>query len=226
MLAQTHYHITADQLARAQQEFNSDQLRTRLKQPTGRFFYDPWHIRPEYRDTVWAELLSVLPEPIGEARLIKLISQSCYNSHADIDNRYHLNIQGEASYLIDLTNQQLHLLQADGIWYTMDAGRRHTAANFGRGYRVQLVVRQLLKQNLLQDPVHVQLYSHRFNSEDSRFIFDNTLSSWLNLADKQGTITDFNFKDATTVEFQIERGCLEELAVLADTNFRVQTVER
>ena len=220
MLAATNYRVTPDQLARAQHEFNVDQHRTRLNEPTGRFFYDPWHIRPEFAGTVWAELLAGLPQPMGEARVIILKSQTCYTSHADIDNRYHLNIQGESSYLIDLTNQELHLLAADGCWYNMDAGRLHTAANFGRGYRVQLVVRQLLKHSQLIDPVNLRLVSYKFGIDDTRFIFDNTLSAWLNRQDKLGHICQFDYT-SLGVSFQLERSRLEELQSLVNSNFKL-----
>lgn len=222
MLEPTHHRVTLEQLDRARVSYNINQSRTRLNRQTGRFFYDPWQLREEYRDTVWAELLDALPQPIGEARIIILQSQTCYTSHADIDNRYHLNIQGERSYLIDLDHDRTYPLLQDCTWYTMDASHLHTAANFGRGYRVQLVVRQLLTSSKIMDPIHCRIHSHRFGSEDSRFIFDNRLSSWLNLADKQGQLSDFDFTDSTGVEFRIASSQFEQLDQLVGTDFRLE----
>jgi len=121
--------------------------RTTINKPTGNFFYDPWELKDEYKGTVWQTLYDSLPVTKGEARIIVLGPGQAYQSHADIDDRYHLNILGDESFLIDLMREQMHKLNQDGIWYDMDAGFLHTAANFGRRARVQLVIRKLLKKN-------------------------------------------------------------------------------
>jgi hypothetical protein len=46
-----------------------------------------------------------------------------YTSHADIDDRWHLSLTAEQSYLIDLDNMQMHKIDIDGYWYDMDAGK-------------------------------------------------------------------------------------------------------
>ena len=180
-LFQELYDITADQV-----------MKTVINEPTGNFFYDPCVIKAEYAGTVWEELLKPLSN-IGEARKIVLEPVQCYHAHADIDDRYHLTIQAEECYLIDLDFGKTHKLNADGIWYEMDAGRLHTAANFGRYPRIQLVVRKLMSRPVLNNPINIRLTSSISSINDRRFKFDNTISPLLNSFNKLGVIDNFSF---------------------------------
>lgn len=220
MLTKTQYTVNQNLLQEAMNQLPNDEFKMTLNSPNGNFFYDPWEIKDEYKNTVWAELLSSLKEPIGEARIIILKSTQGYHSHADIDDRFHLNIIGESCYLIDLDNQKLHKLETDGCWQYMDAGRLHTAVNFGRTTRVQLVVRKLLNKSRLFEKVHVRLVSNLPRLDDSRFVFDNTISPWLNKANKRRIIDNFSYSP-THVEFDIEKQFVSELEKLADSNFRI-----
>jgi hypothetical protein len=195
-------------------------MKTTINKPTGNFFYDPWVINDEYKDTVWETLYNSLPVSKGEARIIILDPAQCYQRHADIDDRYHLNILGEECYLIDLIREQMHKLEQDGVWYNMDAGFLHTAANFGRRARVQLVIRHLLKTNKLIEPVEVALSTNIANADDARFIFDNTLSPWLNEANKLGFINNFSHS-SVSVKFNIEIDKLDSLKRILPDEFKV-----
>lgn len=186
-----------------------------LTEPTGDFFYDPWKLKEEFVGTCWDSALKSLPSGIGQARIIVLESPSCYNKHADIDDRYHLNLSGDEAYLIDLQSQEMFKLDTDGIWYEMDAGRLHTAISVGSEYRVQLVVRKLLKRNTLNNPVEVTINSRGHNS---RFKFDNIISPWLNRANKRGIITNF-VHDGASVYFDIENSCINELEEIIPQEF-------
>ena len=186
-----------------------------LTEPTGDFFYDPWKLKEEFVGTCWDSVLKSLPSGIGQARIIVLESPSCYNKHADIDDRYHLNLSGDEAYLIDLQSQEMFKLNTDGNWYEMDAGRLHTAISVGSEYRVQLVVRKLLKRNALIKPVEVTITSRGHNS---RFKFDNVLSPWLNRANKRGIITNF-VHDGASVYFDIEDSCVGELEKVIPQEF-------
>lgn len=186
-----------------------------LTEPTGDFFYDPWKLKEEFVGTCWDNVLKTLPFRIGQARIIVLESPSCYNKHADIDDRYHLNLSGDEAYLIDLQSQEMFKLDTDGIWYEMDAGRLHTAISVGSEYRVQLVVRKLLKRNTLNNPVEVTINSRGHNS---RFKFDNIISPWLNRANKRGIITNF-VHDGASVYFDIENSCINELEEIIPQEF-------
>jgi hypothetical protein len=184
-----------------------DVMKTTINEPTGNFFYDPWKIKTEFVNTAWEKILEPLGNNIGEARVIVLDSPSCYTRHADIDDRYHLNISGEASYLLDFDNLQIHPLVNDGIWYEMDAGRLHSAIAAGKQYRIQLVVRKLLNRITLQDPIDVKL---TLPVSESRYDFDNSISPWLNKVVKKHLLDNFKLED-NSVCFSIEKDCIKEL---------------
>jgi hypothetical protein len=219
MLTATNYTTDPTLLQQACIQWSNERMKTTINQPTGSFFYDPWVLKDEYRDTVWETLYNSLPVIKGEARIIILDHNQCYQTHADIDDRYHLNIQGEECYLIDLKRGQMHQLKQDGIWYDMNAGLLHTAANFGRRARIQLVVRKLLKQNKLQNPVEISLSTTIANTDDARFVFDNTLSPWFNEANKLGFINNYDHS-AVSIKFNIESDKLDSLKLMLTPDFK------
>lgn len=220
MLTPTHYTVDTTLFQEACHSLPKEGMKTTINKPSGSFFYDPWVIKDEYKGTVWETLYNSLPVSKGEARIIILDPAQCYQVHADIDDRYHLNILGEECYLIDLIREQMHLLEQDGIWYNMDAGFLHTATNFGRRARVQLVVRHLLKKNNLVDPVEVSLATTVANTDDARFLFDNTMSPWFNAANKNGFINNFNHSPIS-IKFNIERDKLDSLNNILPTEFKI-----
>lgn len=220
MLTPTNYTVNPDLFQKACFHLPTGAMKTTINQPTGDFFYDPWIIKDEYKGTVWETLYNSLPVVKGEARIIILDPGQCYQIHADIDDRYHLNILGDNSYLIDLVRDIMHPLAQDGIWYDMDASFLHTATNFGRRARVQLVVRKLLKKNKLNDPVEVALATSMDNPNHARFLFDNTMSPWLNEANKAGLINSF-MQGAVTIKFNIEKDKLESLKRILPEEFKI-----
>jgi hypothetical protein len=220
VLSKTNYTVDLTLLQQADIRSPNKEMKTTINQPTGSFFYDPWVLKDEYKGTIWETLYNSLPVNKGEARIIVLKSNQCYQIHSDIDDRYHLNIQGELCYLIDLTCEQMYLLEQDGIWYNMDAGFLHTATNFGKHPRIQLVVRHLLKQNKLIDPIEVSLSSTISNTDDSRFIFDNELSPWLNTANKDGIINNFDYSPVG-VKFNIEKNKLDSFKNIIPAEFKL-----
>jgi hypothetical protein len=184
--------------------------KTSLNNPTGRFFYDPWKIKDQYKNTVWEDLLNTIPFPIGEARIIKMSPGTTYMAHADIDDRLHLSLQGELSYLIDISNNQMHLLSRDSTWYEMDAGRIHVACNFGSIDRYQLVVRKLLiESTALEKFINVKIKPADL-TPDYRYKFDNYISPWLNYANKNNAMKNFNYTDSV-VTLQVTESELKKL---------------
>ena len=218
MLTQTDYTVDSKLFQEACRSLPTGGMKTTINQPTGNFFYDPWVIKDEYKGTVWETLYDSLSVPKGEARIIILDPNQCYQTHADIDDRYHLNILGEECYLIDLLQHQMHRLEQDGIWYDMDASFLHTATNFGRHARVQLVVRQLLQKNILKDPVAVAVATKLDNTNHARYLFDNTMSMWLNEANKSGIINNFSYSPVL-VKFNIEQDKLDSLKQVLPQEF-------
>jgi hypothetical protein len=220
MLTSTNYTVNTNLFQEALTQLPGDGMKTSINQPTGNFFYDPWVLKDEYKDTVWETLYNSLPVSKGEARIIILDPGHGYTAHADIDDRYHLNILGDESFLIDLIREQMHKLLQDGMWYDMDAGFLHTAANFGRLDRVQLVVRKLLKKNKLDNPIEVSLTTTMPNPEHARYVFDNTVSTWLNEANKLGYITNFSYS-SPFVKFDVEQDRLESLKNILPEEFKI-----
>jgi hypothetical protein len=212
MISQTNYTVNVQLLQEACAALPDQDMKTTINKPTGNFFYDSWVLKDEYKGTVWETLYESLPMSKGEARIIILDPGQCYQSHADIDDRYHLNILGDNCYLIDLVRETMHPLSQDGVWYDMDASFLHTATNFGRCARIQLVVRKLLKKNnLLHTPVSVRLESTLDNKDYARYLFDNNVSPWLNQANKSGIINNFAYT-REQVTFDIEADKLNSLA--------------
>jgi hypothetical protein len=220
MITKTGYTVDTSLFEEACYSLPTQGMKTTINEPTGNFFYDPWILKIEYKGTVWETLYNSLPVNKGEARIIILDPTYCYQIHADIDDRYHLNILGEKCYLIDLDNHLMYFLNQDGIWYNMDAGILHTATNFGRLARVQLVIRHLLKNNKLMNPVKVVLTTTISNPDDARFIFDNKLSPKFNQANKLGYITNFSYS-TQFIKFDIENNKLDFLRNILPAEFKI-----
>lgn len=115
-----------------------------LNTPTGKFFNDPWQTKQEFINTPLGDVLNSLGD-IGQARLLCLESAESYTAHCDPDDRIHLAIiTNPFSFLVNIQNQQMHHLPADGQLWHMDTGKIHVAANWGPRTRIHLNVRVLL----------------------------------------------------------------------------------
>lgn len=220
MLTPTDYTVDPNLFQEALDNLPEGEMKIAINKPTGNFFYDPWILKDEYKGTIWETLYNSLPGSKGEARIIILDPGQSYTAHADIDDRHHLNILGDESFLIDLMREQMHKLSQDGIWYDMDASFLHSAANFGRRARIQLVVRKLLQNNKLVNPVQVALTTTMSNTDHARYLFDNTISIWLNEANKLGYITNFSYS-SPFVKFDIEQDKLDSLKHILPQEFKI-----
>lgn len=209
MIKETKFYVHAKFLNLAKTESIKFNGKTSLNSPSGDFFYDPWTIKKEYIGTVWETILNTLDVVQGEARLIVLQPGETYMAHADIDDRYHLNITGNNSFLIDISKQKMISTISDGIWYEMDAGRIHSATNYGEIPRAQLVVRKLLRRSKLVDPVHITI-SPVTKSYDYRYQFDNHISPWLNQLNNEKKINNFTYYE-DKVEFDIDASYVSQL---------------
>jgi ribosomal protein S25 len=222
MINKTSFTTTIELIQKAmntlpQELFDQSEGRIAINKPTGNFFYSPWEIKEEFKNTVWEELYNSLDvSDKGEARIIRLNAGESYISHADIDDRYHLNLSGINCFLIDLDNRVLHELDTDGIWYNMNAGRIHTAANFGNRIRLQLVVRKLLNKVELKNscPVKITVNDPPYNL---RYLFDHSFSIVLNRLNKQGCMNKFKKISETEIYFEIEQTHLPQVNKLVDT---------
>lgn len=215
MIAATSFKLSKDLLNEAINSMPIFSDRLTLNTPTNRFFHDPWEIKDQFKNTVWEKVLDSLAVPKGEARLIKLPTKSCYTGHADIDDRWHLTLVSQKSYLIDLDNDIMHNTNDSGCWYHMDASRRHTAANFGNDDRIQLVVRHLLPMINLKDPVTMSIEDNP-KEEESRYIFDDVISPILNALSKKHLISNIS-ATVNSITFDIEKTSSQQLRELVLT---------
>jgi len=219
MLTSTNYTVNIDLIQSARDQTpESWRGRITINRPTGNFFYDPWVIKEEFQNTIWEILYNSLPANKGEARIIILDPAECYVVHADLDDRFHLNVSGEYCYMIDIDNQKMYPVSADGVWYDMDTSLRHTAANFGRLYRIQLVIRKLLPRVKLNSPISIRIVPTIKSVDHARYIFDDTISPWLNLASKNNLIDEFTFDNAV-VSFKLESIALGDLQKIIPSEF-------
>jgi len=193
---------------------------TVLNEPIGDFFYDSWKIKDLYKDTIWQQVLDTLPMSIGQARIIKMEPGDSYMAHADIDNRWHLNLTGEQAYLIDLDNRVMHECVRDNHWAYMDASRIHAATNYGSVSRLQLVVREPLRRS--RQPVDLISISMEaaYEQPDFRYKFDKIFSPFLNRANQQYKLADFAHT-TFSVNFKLERELLEEFKQLVNADFKI-----
>jgi len=191
-----------------------------LNEPTGDFFYDEWKIKDLFKNTLWKDVLDTLPCTIGQARIIKLEPGESYMAHADIDNRWHLNLTGEQAFLVDLDNKIMHECIRDNHWSYMDAGRIHAATNYGSIPRLQLVVREPLQRNRQTiDLVSIQM-EPAYEQYDFRYKFDKIFSPFLNRANQKYKLSDFAHT-TSSLTFKLERELLDEFKQLITPEFKV-----
>ena len=221
MLHTLPYTVDSTLLNKAQGSVPAVESKLTINQPTGNFFYDPWEIKEEFKGTVWETLLNTLPLDIGEARIIVLGNGTTYMSHTDIDDRYHLSLKGQYSFLINVDDEKMYPTVADGQWYEMHTGLRHVAANFGSYDRAQLVVRKLLNNPTLENYTTVTI---KPICENPRFEFDDLISPLLNKINKQQLINDFSILQ-DGVSFNLNINAKNELDSIDRNKFNIQLCE-
>ena len=173
-----------------------------LTKPRGDFFYDPHILDEQYKGTEIEKVLDLIPMH-GEARVIVMEPGQSYSAHADVDDRWHLTLDADESYLVDLKNEKMYKSIADGTLYLMDSGSLHPASNYGYKPRYQLVIRKRLKGRHLNNPVffNLTLIDPPYNA---RYLFDKSFSILLNRLEKEEQITNFKKISDKEIEFVIE----------------------
>ena len=185
--------------------------RCAINRPTGNWLYDPYEIKEEWRDTEFERLAEDLPVVVSEIRLMKLEAGAVYRSHADIDDRIHLNLQSnEQCYLIDLDNQNMYPVRTDNELYIMDGSYLHTAVNFGSTPRIQLVMRVPLTKHDGPTFKHaeIEFIDPPYNL---RYIVDQRVSPWLNRYVKYGLLGFFNELSPTTFQLYAAETALNHI---------------
>ena len=186
-----------------------------LNKQTGDFFYDEWEVLPEYKDTSLEGLLSKIGK-VGQARVNVLKPGECFFAHADIDDRFHLALDSEYSFLTDIIGAKLYCVGDDNV-YEMDAGRLHSASNYGYKNRYQLVIRKLLNRIDLQEPAVVTCMALQPTPYNLRYLFDCSFSCLLNKFNKLGVMTNFQKISDTSIKFDVEYEFVQEVLKLKET---------
>jgi hypothetical protein len=191
-----------------------------LNEPIGNFFYDPWKIKDVYKGTLWEQVLDTMPMSIGQARIIKLEPGESYMAHADIDNRWHLNLTGEQAYLIDLDKKIMHECVRDNRWAYMDASCIHAATNYGSIPRLQLVVREPLRNS--RQPIDLVSIAMEpaYEQHDFRYKFDKQFSPFLNRANQKYKLADFAHT-TFSLKFKLEHELLDEFKKIVNKDFKI-----
>ena len=224
MIFKTMHFVNDTIISEAEKSIPLFDFKLTLNQPTGEFFYDPWIISDRFKGTIWDKLLKTLPQNIGEARLIMLTPCQSYQTHSDIDDRYQLNLTGnDNSYMINLDSKEMFEIKKDNYGYYMDTSYRHTAANFGYINRIQLVVRNLLIKNHLIESISIKIKPNIESKDRARFIFDDKLSPWLNIANKTGIINNFQYQESV-VSFNVEFKELTYLLSIIPKEFKIEHI--
>jgi hypothetical protein len=206
MLTDTNINVDLLPLLNEVSSINwDDKNRAKINIPTGHWLHDPYVINDTWKGSAFEQLLLSLPWPIGEARLIKLEPGTCYRSHSDIDDRYHLNLTGnQYCHLIDLEDQRMYQLVSDGKFYKMNAGKIHTAVNFGSTPRIQLVIRVPIPKIDSPSMVKIKIKGTEIPS-DFRYQFDQYMSPVISKLIKEKKIGWVDPKSETEMDLKIEQ---------------------
>lgn len=180
--------------------------RLTINETTGTLFGGPYTTKPEFIGTPLGDILDSIENP-GEARLMRLKPEESYMAHTDPDDRYHVVITTNPyCYMIDLHDEKMYHLPADGGLWIMDTSPLHVAVNFGSRDRIHLNVRILLP-DVKEHPTHIKILGGDF---DFKHIINTNVGGFLNKYIKNQKISGFkmindreimvNFTDLAVLE--------------------------
>lgn len=178
--------------------------RCALNKPKGHWLYDSYEFLPEWQGTEFEKFAGEIPHKVSELRLIKLDPGECYRSHADIDDRLHINlVASDQCFLVNLNDQKLHKIETDGYLYKMDGSYLHSAVNLGGTVRIQLVMRiPLTKYDIPNGKtVTIEFTNPPYNL---RYVVDQYISPFLNTYVKQGLLGYFDAPSVTKFTMHID----------------------
>lgn len=107
--------------------------------------YAPYeYIYPEFRNTIWEEVINQLPGKKSRARIMIMPPFKILDLHRDFEKRWHIPIITDpACMMLDYETAKSYHIPADGYVYDVDTTKLHTAFNPTTNInRVHLVVCQ------------------------------------------------------------------------------------
>ena len=164
--------------------------------------------KSEYKNTPLGDVLDKLGD-IGEARLLKLMSEEVYTAHTDPDDRYHLIIVTTPySYMVDCENDTLYHLPANGYVYYMDTSIMHSAINLGGTERIHLNVRVRLPE--IKYPCYELTFHIKDEAEWKQKLY-NTMMGYINKQIKMSFITGIEKVNEQTIRLNASNLVIEDI---------------
>lgn len=214
-----------DNLIEIQQQVSElvwNQKRIALNESSGGLFSGPYTVKKEYVGTPLGDLLESLGI-IGEARLLKLESSESYTAHTDPDDRIHLAIETNPyAYIMDLDENKLHHLPADGTVWLMDTSKKHLAGNFGGFPRIHLNIRAKLPA-YQSGGFHIEIGGGGIDWKQDLYI---ETMSYINHAVKNKSITGIEKINERELLLNCELDILDELIKLIEIKGFKATVSK
>jgi hypothetical protein len=175
--------------------------RLEINYPTGDFFSDPWQVKEEFLNTPIGDVVSSL-ENVGQARLLLLSSGESYTAHSDPDDRYHVAIiTNPYSFLVNIEDNKMYHLPADGKLWHMDTGKIHVAANWGPRDRIHLNARVLLpKLDLNKEIISIKVVDGDYDWKQLSYM---PLMKFINQSVKNGIVTGFKSTNEKEVHLNV-----------------------
>jgi Aspartyl/Asparaginyl beta-hydroxylase len=183
MITKTNFHFSLEPIIAQVNSMRLDK-KTPLNSTKGNLLSGEYTILPEFVGTPLGDVLKSLGN-IGEARLLRLKGQEIYSAHCDPDDRYHLSIiTTPYSFLVNIEQQTIHHLPADGYIWHMDTSVLHSAVNMGGGERIHLNIRERLPA-YTSPGNRIRFNGGNFDWQQRLYI----LTGYINKMIKQGKIT-------------------------------------
>lgn len=215
---------TIDNLSEIQQQvadIDWTAKRIALNESASGLFGGPYTVKQEYQGTPLGNLLESLGE-IGEARLLKLESSESYTAHTDPDDRIHLAIETNPyAYLMDLDENKMYHLPADGTVWRMDTGKKHLAGNFGGYARIHLNIRAKLP-SYRSGGYHITISGGGVDWKQDLYI---ETMSYINRAVKNNAITGIEKLNDRELLLNCDKAVIDDLKKMIEAKGFVMDVD-
>jgi hypothetical protein len=184
-----------------------------LNESDGGLFSGKYTTLSQFQNTALGLLLEELGD-IGEARLLRLECKDAYTVHTDPDDRIHLAIETNPhAYIMDIENNSMIHIPADGTVWHMDTSKKHMAGNFGGTPRIHLNVRVKLP-NYTKGGYHLTISGGSYDWKQELYM--DTMS-FLNRNIKNRNITGLEKLNERELLINCEHETLVEIIELVES---------
>jgi hypothetical protein len=183
-------------------------------------YYREMELFDKYKGTVVERYVKSLNRKLSKVCVIIQEPGDTYPIHADIDDRFHLNLQSDNAYFIDFKTNISIPIETDRKVYLMNTGGLHSAVNFGLKRRLQIGATISLEYHNLKSPMSVNIHYNGKNKNYDYF-YNFYVMPWLNLANKNKLINNYVKPKDSNLFVDIEEEQLESLKNAAGDNFEI-----